>query len=148
MIDNSQGSRLPERNPVTYQKHRHEVLWQITIPLVIGAILIIVPMALVILAAVTGIPQIEKLASISLIWLIILGMIGSLLALVLTVALIYAGTSVLRVTSPYARQIQDTFLLIGHRIKVLSDKAVEPILRYHSFVASIGVIGRKVRREK
>ena len=147
-MNNSQPSRLPERNPVTYQKHRHEVFWQITIPLVIGAIIILIPLVLVVLASVIGAPQIEKLANVSLIWLIIIAMVGSLLALVLVVVLIYVLTAMLRVTSPYARQIQDAFHLIGLRVSGASDKAVEPILRYHSFMASLGALGRRLRRER
>ena len=148
MMNNPPPSRPIERNPVTYQKHRQEVLWQITIPLVVGAILILIPVVLVILASVTGVSQLDKLAQVSLIWLIIIGMAISLLILILTVVVIYATTAVLRNASPYARQIQDTFLLIGLRISQYSDKAVEPILRYQSFTASLGVLGRKFRKDR
>ena len=147
-MNDTQPSRPIERNPVTYQKHRQEVLWQITIPLVFGAILILIPVVLVIYASVTGVSQIDKLAQVSLIWLIIIAMVISLLLLILTIVVIYLTTAILQNVSPSARMIQDTFLLIGQRVSQLSNQAVEPMLRYHSFTASLGVIGRKFRKEK
>lgn len=148
MINEPPPSRPVERNPVTYQKHRHEVLWQITVPLVVGGVLILLPAILVIVAGVTGGGQIAKLAQVSLIWLIVIAMVISLLMIIFTVAIIFATTAILRSTSPLARQIQDTFLLIGQRVKQVSDKAVEPVLRYQSFMASMGVLGGKFRRDK
>jgi hypothetical protein len=148
MINEPPPARPVERNPVTYQKHRHEVLWQITVPLVVGAILILIPVVLVILASVTGVSQLNKLAQVSLIWLIIIGMVISLLVIIFTVTMIYAATAVLRTTSPVARQIQDTFLLIRLRVNQYADKAVEPILRYQSFMASMGALGRGFRKKR
>ena len=42
---------LPERNPKTHAAHRRDVLRQITLPLVIGSLLLVAVMALVIIAA-------------------------------------------------------------------------------------------------
>lgn len=148
MINEPPPAQLVERNPVTYQKHRHEVLWQITVPLVVGAIVILIPAVLVLLASVTGISQLTKLAQVSLIWLIIIGMVISLLVMIMTVVMIYTTSAILRNTSPIARQIQDTFLFIGLRVNQYADKAVEPILRIQSFTASLGVLGRRFRRNK
>lgn len=148
MINETLPEHPVERNPVTYQKHRNEVLWQITIPLVVGAILILIPAVLVIVAGVTGGPQIAKLAQVSLIWLIVIAMVISLLLIIFTAVMVYISTAVLRNSSPVARQIQDTFLLIGQQVRQVSDKAVEPILRYQSFMASMGVLGGKFRKDK
>lgn len=148
MINETLPEQPVERNPVTYQKHRNEVLWQITIPLVVGAILILIPAVLVIVAGVTGGPQIAKLAQVSLIWLIVIAMVISLLLIIFTAVMVYISTAVLRNSSPVARQIQDTFLLIGQQVRQVSDKAVEPILRYQSFMASMGVLGGKFRKDK
>lgn len=148
MINEPPPASPVERNPVTYQKHRHEVLWQITIPLVVGTILILIPAVLVIVAGVAGGPEIAKLAQVSLIWLIVIAMVISLLLIIFTAVMVYITTAVLRNSSPIARQIQDTFLLIGQRVRQISDKAVEPILRYQSFMASLGVLGGKIRKDK
>ena len=115
MINEPPPAQPVERNPVTYQKHRNEVLWQITVPLVVGAIVILIPAVLVLLASVTGISQLTKLAQVSLIWLIIIGMVISLLVMIMTIVMIYTTSAILRNTSPIARQIQDTFLFIGLR---------------------------------
>lgn len=146
-MDSRPRRPLPERNPITYQKHRHEVFWQITIPLLVGGILIVVPMCLVVLGAVTGAAGLEKLASISLIWLILIAMVLSLFSIVLVVALGYLITMMVRTIPPYSRQAQDAFSLLDVRVRGLSDKVVEPFLRYHGFSASLGVLGRKLRRK-
>ncbi len=137
-----------ERNPVTYQKHRHEVRWQITIPLAVGAVLILIPAVLVLVAGITGVTQLTQLAQVSLIWLIIIGMMISLLVMIATVVMIYTTSAILRSTSPIARQIQDTFMIIGSYVNHYADIAVEPFLRYHSFTASLGVLGRRFRKDK
>ena len=146
-MDNKPRRPLPERNPVTYQKHRHEVFQQITIPLLIGGILIVVPMCLVVLGAATGAAGLDKLAAISLIWLILIAMVLTLIALIVVVALGYLMTMALKTIPPYARQAQDTFELIKVRVRGLSDKAVEPFLRYHGFSASLSALGRRIRRK-
>jgi hypothetical protein len=146
-MDNKPRRPLPERNPVTHQKHRHEVFWQITIPLLIGGILIVVPMCLVVLGAATGAPGLDKLASISLIWLILIAMVLTLITLIASVAFGYLITMSVSTIPPYARQAQDALALLSVRIKAVSDKAVEPFLRYHSFSASLGALGRRIRRK-
>jgi hypothetical protein len=146
-MDNKPRRPLPERNPVTHQKHRHEVFWQITIPLLIGGILIVVPMCLVVLGAVTGAPRLDKLASLSLIWLILIAMVFTLIAFFAAVAFGYIVTMGVRTIPPYARQAQDALALLSVRVKEISDKAVEPFLRYHSFSASLDALGRRIRRK-
>jgi hypothetical protein len=146
-MDDEPRRPLPKRNPVTHQKHRQEVFWQITIPLLVGGILIVVPMCLVVLAGITGTGRLDKLASFSLIWLILIAMVLTLFALIAIAALGYLITMMVKTIPPYARQAQDTFTLIKLRVRGVSDKTVEPFLRYHSFSASLGALGRRIRRK-
>ena len=146
-MDNKPRKPLPERNPVTHQKHRHEVFQQITIPLLIGGILIVVPMCLVVLGTVSGAASLDKLASISLIWLILIAMVLALFSIIIVIALGYLITMMVKTIPPYARQAQDAFTSIKVGVRGLSDKAVEPFLRYHGFSASLGALGRRIRRK-
>ena len=68
------------RNPVTQQAHRKQVLWQITVPLFIAAIVILV---LAFLVASDSSQGASLWADIALIWLIIPVMVASLIVLVL-----------------------------------------------------------------
>ena len=65
-----------ERNPLTHEKHRREVFWQITIPLVIGLVMILGLAALVIVTAVQG-GNVSQAADASLVYLIIPVMVMS-----------------------------------------------------------------------
>jgi hypothetical protein len=133
-----------ERNPVTQQAHRSQVLWQITIPLVIAAIVILV---LAVLAA-TGSPQGASLwADIALIWLIIPVMIASLILLVLLAGLAYAVTWLVRTIPGYAMRAQNFMIMATSQVERLGDVIVEPILRVNAILASLQALGHSLRRK-
>ena len=59
---------LPERNPKTHAAHRKEVGWQITLPLIIGCLLLALLMTGVIWSAAGANPELRRWADISLVW--------------------------------------------------------------------------------
>jgi hypothetical protein len=133
-----------ERNPVTQQSHRKQVLWQITVPLVIGAVIILILAVLV----TTGSPQTASLwADISLVWLIIPVMIVSLILLVLLAGLAYAVIWLVRTIPGYAMQAQNFMIMIASQVEKLGNVIVEPILRLNAFLASLQVLSRSLRRK-
>ena len=83
------------RNPVTREKHRREVFWQITIPLVIALIIVI---ALAILIPVVGThDSVSQWADVSLIWLIVPQMFLALITLLILIVLVYVLAGLLKV---------------------------------------------------
>ena len=62
--------KLPERNPVTHQKHRQEVLRQITLPLLLGLAVLLTLAILVVITGFQGGEQVSIWADISTVWLI------------------------------------------------------------------------------
>jgi uncharacterized Tic20 family protein len=133
-----------ERNPLTQRAHRKQVLWQITLPLVIAALLILI---IAILAAVSG-PQGASLwADISLIWLIIPLMIISLILLVLLAGLVYAVIWLVRTLPGYAMQAQNFMIMIASQVERLGNLIVEPVLRVNAWLASLQALGRSLRRK-
>jgi hypothetical protein len=133
-----------ERNPVTQQAHRKQVLWQITVPLVIGAVIILILAVLV----ATGSPQTASLwADISLIWLIIPVMIISLILLALLAGLAYAVIWLVRTIPSYALQAQNFMIMISSQVERLGDMIVEPILRVNAILASLQALSRSLRRK-
>ncbi len=137
------------RNPETHILYRREAFWQITFPLILGIILVVVALAGVILAGrkpVTegnNLPVVSRWADISLIWLILLGMVISLSALALFGALAYGVTWILRVLPPYAFQAQVIFWRIQATVQKGADLVVEPFLRLRSFWAGLRALRRK-----
>jgi hypothetical protein len=132
-----------ERNPLTHQKHRREVLWQITIPLGLG-LLVILTMA--ILAAASTASQASHWADISLIWLITPTLLFTLITLAILAALIYGLVRLILVLPFYTYRLLNWLNLFGSRVKQLGNKAVEPVLRVQALGSSVKTLGRNIRR--
>jgi len=131
--------RLP-RNPVTHAAHRHQVLLQVFMPLAIGVIVIL---TLTLGAAIGSLMDVSRWADISLIWLILIYLAFALVFLVVLVAMIFGVAWLLRNLPYYARQAHDLFVMIRVQVGRVSDKAVEPVLRIHSFTAGLKGFRRK-----
>lgn len=143
-MNDCQPSPLPERNPETHRAHRREVLLQITLPLVIGVIIVLV---LAVLAALGAPGNVSRWADVSLIWLIIPMLLVALIFLVVFGGLAFGVFYLIRLIPGYARQVQDFFTLVGAKVKQGSDMAVEPVLRVQSFIASLNAVKRNLRRK-
>ena len=144
-MDAYEPKELPERNPVTYERHRKEVMWQILVPVIIGAVIIL---ALAILAATRTDAQVSKGADVSVIWMITPMLVVALIFLVLLGALIYAVMSLLGILPGYASLVQDYFDAFRVQVGIVSDKAVEPVLRIESIKASLRALGRSLRKNE
>jgi hypothetical protein len=131
-----------ESNPKTQQAHRREVLLQITLPLVIGVVLILLLAILTVVTATSG-GSVAQAADASLIFLIIPLMIVTLLFTIIFGAVAYGIIKLNEVLPIYTRQAQDAFELVRQQVQMGSDKAVEPILKIRSFFASLGALKRK-----
>ena len=137
--------RLPERNPLTYQEHRRQVLWQIALPLGIGAFVVLILAVLTILASME---TISRWADISLIFLIIVLAVVTLLFIAVSGALVYGVWYTLKYVPPYARIAQDFLETVRQRTRQGADLAVEPILRINGWVASLRALRRKPQDSK
>jgi hypothetical protein len=133
-------SQISNRNPITKKAHARQRLWQITLPLVVGVIVVI---ALLVLASLAGTAQASRWADISLIFLLIPVMVISLIFLVLGAGLVYALVRVLQVIPAFAFRVQNLFTLIEDRVRTGANLAAEPIIRVSSWLAAI----RTLRRE-
>ena len=142
-MDDYDSAKLLERNPVTHARHRQEVLWQITIPIVVGVIILL---AIAVLAIVLG-SQVDhsQWADVSLIWLILPAMLGAFILFVTIAAVAYGVMRLVGVLPHYALRLQDFFVLLSFQLGKLDDKAVEPILRLKAFMASVEALGRQFR---
>jgi ABC-type dipeptide/oligopeptide/nickel transport system permease component len=137
--------RLPqksERNPVTQRAHGRQTMWQIVLPLVIGAFAAI---ALGVLAGLAGADQTSRWADISLIFMIVPALLATLLFVVLFAGLNYGLFRVLKAIPPLARRVQDVFGQVEQRIRTGADMAAEPFLRIQSLLAAARSLRQQLR---
>lgn len=142
MIENRPKS---ERNPVTHRIHKLEVFWQITIPLILGVLIVV---AFAVAVSLGSTQEVSRWSEISLIWLIIPVLFASLIFLVILAGLVYGVTWVLRNLPPYTRLAQDAVARIGESVIKVADKTVEPVLRIQMFFAGWRALRRKWKGTK
>jgi hypothetical protein len=124
-------------NLKTYRKHRSEVLWQITLPFILGIILLLALGVLVILGGLQGSGQISLWADISLIWLLIPTILFTFIFLALMAALLYGLMRLLRVMPVYTKTVQNLFWSIESKVKKASDTAAQPVIKIAGFRAAL-----------
>ncbi len=126
---------LPERNPKTHAAHRKEVWWQITLPLVIGCLVLVLAIAGVIWAAAGSRPQVTRWADISLIWLILPALFFALLGLGVLVGITYLVSKLLGVLPGYARVVQNAIASVQQKALKANNVLVAPALKLKSWFA-------------
>jgi len=158
---------LPERNPLTHARHRKEVFWQITFPVIIGVLLVVAALAALLVMTVNE-AQLERalplpentarlgdvtaeevallryqrgttarLANVSQMWLLLPALLFALLTLALLIGLVYLVTRLLGVLPGYMRMAQNFMALAELRVRKALNLAVEPVLKTKSFTAAL-----------
>ncbi len=139
--------KLP-RNEVTRARHRREVLWQVTMPLVVGLLLILALAGGIFFG---GAGNTSLWADVSTIWLLLPVIILALIPLVLLVLFVYGITWLVANLPAYAFMVQQAFRQVEARVQEIAGRAVEPALRVRSSLAalrSLRAAGRPGRHEK
>ena len=141
-------SSIPEkvRNPDTHKRHRHEVLWQITIPVGISVVILLALAYLAIFPATAK--QDSVWADISIIFLIVPVLLVSLLMTALLVGSVYLTVRLIQESPFFFYKVHQWLLFINVKVKEAGRKATEPFLRVQSFTASIQQLGRAINRNK
>lgn len=131
------------RNPLTQQKHRREVLWQITIPVVTGTVLMLV---FCVLAATLSSPNASVWADISLIWMIPPAWFFVFLMMVINAGSAYLVIKLIAEAPPFFFKMQNFLRRLQLKVGTVSNKAVEPFLRVQGWGASARAAKREVQR--
>jgi hypothetical protein len=134
---------LQPRNPVTYEIHRREVFRQITLPLVIVLLILLVTCFGVVFFSFQGTLDTSRLADVSVIWLIIPGLVIALIFTLLFGGMAYGVIWVITQLPPLFLRLFNFIVKVGVIVKKASDKAVEPVLRVESFKASWRALTRR-----
>lgn len=136
-----QEKKLPEPNPVTRAAHKKDFFRRVTLPLLLGILLLA---AMVVAFVLIPVGDIETWSQISTIVLVGLWLIFGLLLVILVGGLVFLVSYVLKIMPPYTRMAQEGIDTIRERAIQGADITVKPVIKIQSFLAAVNVIfGRK-----
>lgn len=128
----------------SYRKHRRELAWQIILPVVLAALLIVALIVLINVATFNQGGDVARWAAISTIWIVIPILLVGLVLLALLVALVYGMKRLLDITPTYTGMAQDYVHLAAGYVRRFADMAVKPVLLLDGIGAGIrAFFGRK-----
>jgi hypothetical protein len=137
---------IPERNPIVHAEHRRETLRQIILPFIIGVVLVVLVVAAIVIFATHTLENLNRWASVSIIWMIGPSMIIALILLIVTLGLLFAITRLLGILPGYSKIVQSYFTQAETTVSHITDQAVEPILRLRSAWAVTHRRGKRVNK--
>jgi len=138
------NTKIPQPVRLSYQRHRKQLVWQIVMPIVLTALLIIAAIVLINIATFRDGGDVARWAAVSTIWVVIPIMIGLLIVFAVLGGLVYLMAKLLNITPAYTGQLQDLVYKIAGYIKRGADAVVKPVLGFEGFHASINAfLGRK-----
>lgn len=114
-----------QRNALTYQAHRRQVIWQIYLPIALVILLVVLAGILVILAPTL---QVSRWADIALIMLISITMLAAFIFLAITVLSIVGMRRALEMLPYYLFMGQGFTYRLRSRLIYFSDRLVEPVI--------------------
>jgi len=132
------------RNEVTHRRHRHEVTWQIMVPL--GVCVLLVLALAGISSFATSADTKSQMADVALISLILQALIFGLIILLTLGAMVFGLFRLLPLIPSIFFKIQDFFWRVQINVIHVDSKLTEPVLRMHSFNASRRAFGASLRR--
>jgi hypothetical protein len=133
---------IPERNPIVHAEHRRETFRQIILPFIIGVVLVLLVVAGIIIFATHSLDNLNRWASVSIIWMIIPSVIIAMILFVVTLGLLFAITRLLGILPGYSKIVQGYFSQAEGVVSNITDRAVEPFLRLRSTWSVIHRQGR------
>jgi hypothetical protein len=137
---------IPERNPLVHAEHRRETFRQIILPFIIGIVFVLLIVAAIVIFATHSLVNLNRWASVSIIWMILPSMIIALILLVVVLGLLFAISRLLGILPGYSKIVQSYFTQAETTVSHITDQAVEPILRLRSAWAVTRRRGRRVNK--
>lgn len=139
-MSDANSSVLPERNPATRAAHRKQVLWQISLPLLV---VIAVFVALAVLATFMSGERTSAWADIALIWLLLPILLFALLGILVTGGLAYGVLRLIGVLPGYFWRLQAAFNRLNSAVRRASDRAVAPAIKAAGARAALRALRRR-----
>jgi hypothetical protein len=144
MMNGNPPPPVSARNPVTAERHRREVLWQITVPLAAGVVIVLAVAAFATLGATAGAQS--QMADIALVQLIIPMLFFGTISLVMLGGTVYGLARLLQAMPYFFLRVQIFFLRTQIGVHRFNDSLVAPMMKIHTFNARTRAFGRSMRR--
>lgn len=127
-----------EKNNPIYQnsKHKTQIIWQIWFPLILGVLMIIALATLAVLSSNTNAMEGQKLASISLIVLIIPFLIFSIILIAFLAAFNFGIFKLTQIIPIYSMKVQFYAAFASDYVRLWSDRVANPVVFIQSWLAS------------
>jgi hypothetical protein len=140
-MDDTQTSPIT-RNPATQAIHRRQVFWQITLPLVILAVIFL---ALAVVVSLSGLGYQSRWADISAIWCLCPNLFVLLSCVGVLGGMVYGLFRLQQWLPGKLFSLQNFSLKVRDGVQKASDAAVEPVLRARSSRAGQKALWQNVR---
>ena len=138
------NAKLPQPVHESYKRHRKQLAWQITLPVLLSAVLCIALIALIWFATFRGGGDVGRWAAVSTIWIVVPIMIGLVIVLALLVGLVYLMARLLNIAPNYTALAQEYVHKAAGYVKRGADAAARPVFFVDGLGASIrAFFGRK-----
>jgi hypothetical protein len=133
---------VPQRNAATHARHRREVFWQITLPLILGGLGFT---ALCVLTGIAGLGGggVSLWRDVSVIWLIVPGLALGLIPLAALGGLVYGVSRLLAVLPGFSLKAQEIFATISAKASQFSDALAKPLIRLRGLLAGLESLNKK-----
>jgi len=137
-------AKLPQPTHESYLKHRKQRAWQIAMPVILAAVLLIALIVLISIATFRNNGDVARWAAVSTMLILVPIMIGMFIFLVLLVGIAYLLGRLLGVTPRYTGLAQDYVYKAAGIIKHGLDAMVKQIIEMQGVLASIRKFFRKL----
>jgi len=124
----------------SYVKHRRDVNINILLPVILAALVVVGLAVLAIFGATGNNAAVSLWADVAAIWVIIPMMFLMLVIVVLTGAIVYGMSRLLKVSPHYTGLAQEYALWFAAEVRLWADRAVKPVLLVKSWS---GIFGKK-----
>ncbi len=131
------------RNPVVHARHRNDVLWQITVPVVAGAVILIV---LGVLAWFLPSGDASLWGDISLIWLIMPAFFFALIGMILLGGMAYLTIRLIGWLPYQFYRLEMLLLRLYRLVDTAGDKAAAPVIKAKGWKAGLDAFLGRPRR--
>jgi len=139
-MNNQNHKELPPPNPETYGQHRRQVWWQILLPVIIGALLVIL---VAVLAAMGTNLQVAHWGNISAIIMIAPLLVLLLITLVILLAANIGLVRVLQVLPRFSHLVLLTLTRYARILQDWANRTTKPVIGVRSSWAGIKTILRR-----
>lgn len=137
----SQTSQAPSRNPATQAAHKRQVLWQITIPFLLGLALIL---AVAVLASLSGPESASLYGDISLIWMILPLLVVLLIGSVIMGGLVYLVVKMIHALPGLAYNVHNLVKIVQGRLTGVADMTVKPVYQIAGINATVTAVFKAI----